>query len=137
MFVHSSIDGQNWGLKDCTAAGSRVPNNAAVVENLVTAGVISLLSLLVLQLTRIVLGKTNMSVMSNGYGAPGQPTGWSPLGGQTKSAYGEDLAVNGSSTGSAVALSAGFCAASLGCQTDGSIVSLIQSSVVPLSKIAF
>lgn len=85
MFVHSSIDGQNWGLKDYTAAGSRVPNNAAVVENLVTAGVISLLSLLVLQLTRIVLGKTNMSVMSNGYGAPGQPTGWSPLGGQTKS----------------------------------------------------
>jgi amidase len=50
------------------------------------------------------------------------PNGWSVVGGQTKSAYnGKDPI--GSSSGSAVGVSAGFAPVSLGTETNGSIVS--------------
>lgn len=63
-----------------------------------------------------------MSLLGN-YVQEGIPSGWSPLGGQTVSAFGPHLQVGGSSTGCAVALSAGFCGAAIGCEATGSIVS--------------
>jgi len=67
-----------------------------------------------------------MTVLNNYYGDV--PSGWSPQGGQTKSAYvGPDFSPSESSSGSAVGLSAGFCAASIGCETIGSIVSSCTS----------
>ncbi|CAD6585396.1 MAG: hypothetical protein TREMPRED_004126 [Tremellales sp. Tagirdzhanova-0007] len=84
--------------------GSRVPANAPVIDNLVSAGI-------------LILGKTNLTALGNIYGLD-TPNGWSPLGGQTRSAYGPGtLDPIGSSTGSAVSVSAGFCAASIGEET--------------------
>lgn len=57
---------------------------------------------------------------------PLQPAGWSPRGGQCVSAFGDGQKVSGSSSGSAVAVSAGFCAASLGVEQCGSVVSLFN-----------
>lgn len=69
-----------------------------------------------------VLGTTNVNIMSC-IMDPTQPMGWSVRGGQTVSAYGPGLNVGGSSTGAAVALSAGFCGFVIGSETDISLVS--------------
>ena len=66
-----------------------------------------------------------MTILNNWYGY-GVPDGWSARGGQTKSPYDDDLNPMGSSTGSAVAVTAGFCAAAIGAETDGSIVRCIH-----------
>lgn len=62
-----------------------------------------------------------MSVLSN-YFVEDIPAGWSQTGGQTCSVLG-DIDPAGSSTGCAVGLAAGFCAVSIGVETNGSIVS--------------
>lgn len=49
--------------------------------------------------------------------------GWSGRGGQTRNPYALDRNPSGSSSGSGVAVSANLCAAALGTETDGSIVS--------------
>lgn len=51
------------------------------------------------------------------------PSGWSSRGGQTVSAYVLEADPSGSSTGSAVSISANMAAVSLGTETDGSIIS--------------
>ena len=66
-----------------------------------------------------------MTVMSNFYG--NHPNGWSPRGGQTLSYLKPGMDPGGSSSGSAVGVSAGFCAASIGGETCGSIVSELQA----------
>ncbi|KAI5812127.1 amidase signature domain-containing protein [Pyronema omphalodes] len=98
----------------------------------------------------IIIGKSNLSVWSYFRASFGdQPSGWSPRGGQTKSAFDPALDPSGSSTGSAVAVSAGLATFSLGEETDGSIISpanraalyaikptvgeLIPGSAVPIS----
>jgi amidase len=78
-----------------------------------------------------VLGKTNMSVYSNFFGQ-GTSSGWSPRGGQTVSPHDAALNPDGSSTGSAVALSAGWCAASIGTETFGSLVSVGLTATLSL-----
>jgi len=50
------------------------------------------------------------------------PGGYSSLGGQVVSAYSPSFDVRGSSTGSAVAMSANFAAAAVGTETSGSII---------------
>jgi amidase len=68
----------------------------------------------------IILGKTTMTQMA-GMKCTTARTGWSARGGQPSSAYvlgGDPL---GSSSGSAVAVSAGWAAASLGTDTLGSL----------------
>ncbi len=86
-----------------------------------------------LGITCIVLGKTNMTILNSLYGRKGAetPSNWSPRGGYTRSAYGRHLPPYGSSTGAGVALTAGFCAASVGCETDGSLVSLFLCQTKP------
>lgn len=56
------------------------------------------------------------------YAADGMPNGFSSRGGQVKNAYLPDKDPGGSSTGSAVAVSAGLCAAAIGTDTCFSIV---------------
>ena len=70
----------------------------------------------------VILGKTNLSEWANFRGHRSS-SGWSGRGGQTKNPYVLDRNPSGSSSGSAVAVSANLCAAAIGTETDGSIVS--------------
>jgi amidase len=69
----------------------------------------------------IILGKTNMTEFAN-YTTKGMPAGYSSRGGQVKNAYDNKKSPSGSSSGSAVAMSAGFCAAAVGTDTSFSII---------------
>ena len=69
----------------------------------------------------VILGKTNMTEFAN-YTADGMPNGFSSRGGQVRCAYKADHDPSGSSTGSAVAVSAGFCSFAVGTDTCFSIV---------------
>lgn len=79
----------------------------------------------------VILGKTNMTELANGM-ASGMWAGYSSRGGQVLNPYGyPELFVGGSSSGSAVAVSANFTVLSVGTETDASILSpAIQNSVV-------
>jgi amidase len=70
----------------------------------------------------IVLGKANLSEWAN-FRSTRSCSGWSGLGGQTRNAYARDRNPSGSSAGSAVAAAASFCAAAIGTETNGSILS--------------
>lgn len=69
----------------------------------------------------VVLGKTNMTEWSNGRSFQSS-SGWSGRGGLTRNPYVLDRSASGSSSGSAVAVSANLCAAAIGTETDGSII---------------
>lgn len=69
----------------------------------------------------IILGKTNMTEFAN-YTTQDMPGGYSSRGGQVKNAYDSTKTPSGSSSGSAVAMSAGFCAAAVGTDTSFSII---------------
>ncbi len=69
----------------------------------------------------IVLGKTNMTEFAN-YTTQGMPGGYSSYGGQVINAYDPEHTPSGSSSGSAVAMSAGLCSAALGTDTSFSVV---------------
>lgn len=70
----------------------------------------------------ILLGKANLSEWANFRGFQSS-SGWSGRGGQCNNPYVLNRNPSGSSSGSAAAVSANFAAASLGTETDGSIVS--------------
>lgn len=69
----------------------------------------------------LILGKANLSEWAN-FRSTNSTSGWSARGGQCRNPY--DLACNpcGSSSGSAVAVSANLATVALGTETDGSIV---------------
>jgi amidase len=90
-------------------AGSIAPRDAFVVEQLRAAGA-------------VILGKTNLSEWANFRGER-STSGWSGRGGQTRNPYALDRNPSGSSSGSAVAAAANLCAAAIGTETDGSILS--------------
>ncbi|MBE6930981.1 MAG: hypothetical protein E7463_11970 [Ruminococcaceae bacterium] len=77
----------------------------------------------------VILGKTNMTEFAN-YTSQGMPNGYSSRGGQVSNAYGRTLNPSGSSTGSAVAVSAGLCAAAIGTDTSFSIVACAAANGV-------
>lgn len=77
----------------------------------------------------IILGKTNMTEFAN-YTTENMPDGYSSLGGQVKNAYDREKSPSGSSSGSAVAMSAGFCAAAVGSDTSFSIVGCVMENGV-------
>jgi len=89
--------------------GSIAPRDSAVARKLREAGA-------------VILGKTNLSEWANFRASP-STSGWSGRGGLTKNPYALDRNPSGSSSGSAVAVSAGLCAVAVGTETDGSIVS--------------
>ncbi|MBE2222560.1 MAG: amidase [Anaerolineae bacterium] len=69
----------------------------------------------------IILAKANLSEWAN-FRSSRSSSGWSSRGGQTHNPYAVDRNPCGSSSGSAVAVSANFCAAAIGTETDGSVV---------------
>ena len=89
--------------------GFPAAHDATVVERLREAGI-------------VLLGKTNLSEWAN-FRSMRASSGWSARGGQTRNAYALDRNPSGSSSGSGVAVSANLCAAAVGTETDGSIMS--------------
>jgi amidase len=69
----------------------------------------------------ILLGKANLSEWAN-FRSTNSSSGWSGRGGQCLNPYSLDRSPCGSSSGSAVAVAANLAAASLGTETDGSIL---------------
>jgi amidase len=69
----------------------------------------------------IVLGKTNLSEWAN-IRSSRSTSGWSAVGGLTRNPYALDRNACGSSAGSGVAAAASLAAATIGTETDGSIV---------------
>ena len=111
------------GDKQQTTAGSlalegaRAKEDATVVKLLRDAGA-------------VILGKANLTEFANML-AIDMPSGYSSLGGQVKSPYAPTLmddqgipvvSPGGSSSGSAVAVAADLCAASIGTETSGSLL---------------
>jgi amidase len=68
----------------------------------------------------VVLGKTNLSEWAN-IRSSDSSSGWSAVGGQTRNPHATDRSPCGSSSGSGVAVAAGFAWAAIGTETDGSI----------------
>ncbi len=89
--------------------GWYAPQDAPLVERLRAAGA-------------VILGKTNLSEWAN-FRSTHSISGWSGRGGQCRNPYATDRTPSGSSSGSAVAVSANLCAVAVGTETDGSIVS--------------
>jgi amidase len=69
----------------------------------------------------VILGKTNLSEWAN-FRSSHSISGWSARGGFTRNPYALDRNPCGSSSGSAVAISANLAAVAVGTETDGSIV---------------
>ena len=89
--------------------GSRAEKDAFVVARLRAAGA-------------ILLGKANLSEWAN-FRGKASLSGWSGRGGQCRNPYALDRSPSGSSSGSGAATAASLCAAAIGSETDGSIVS--------------
>ena len=68
----------------------------------------------------VILGKTNLSEWAN-FRSPNSISGWSAIGGLTRNPHALDRNACGSSSGSAVAVAAGFAPVAVGTETDGSI----------------
>ncbi len=88
--------------------GSVAPSDSRVAAGLKAAGA-------------VILGKANLSEWAN-YRGWRSTSGWSARGGQTANPYALDRNPTGSSSGSAVGVSANLCALAVGTETDGSIV---------------
>jgi amidase len=67
----------------------------------------------------VILGKANLSELA---GAVARTPGVSAVGGQTSNPYGQRFTPGGSSSGSAVSVSAGLCLVSVGTETSGSLI---------------
>src|SRR6516165_2398621 len=97
-----------------TTAGSpallaAAPGDAFIVSRLRAAGA-------------VILAKANLSEWAN-FRSTHSSSGWSTLGGQTANPFALDRSPSGSSSGSAVGVSAGLAPLAVGTETDGSIVS--------------
>ncbi|MGA7913434.1 MAG: amidase [Candidatus Dormiibacterota bacterium] len=90
-------------------AGAPARADAALVAKLRGAGM-------------VLLGKTNLSEWAN-FRSSRSASGWSGRGRQTLNPYSLDRSPSGSSSGSAVAVSAGLSPVAVGTETDGSIIS--------------
>src|SRR5436309_9256528 len=112
VFIKDNIDTHD---RMTTTAGSLAlkgsipPRDSFVAAQLRSAGA-------------VLLGKTNLSEWANFRGFL-STSGWSGRGGQTRNPYALDRNPAGSSSGSAVAVSASLCAVAVGTETDGSILS--------------
>jgi amidase len=89
--------------------GSQPSKDAFLVQQLRRAGA-------------VILGKTNLSEWAN-IRSNRSTSGWSGRGGLTRNPYALDRNTSGSSSGSAVAVTANLCVVAVGTETDGSVVS--------------
>jgi amidase len=69
----------------------------------------------------LLAGKTNLSEWAN-FRSTRSSSGWSARGGQCRNAHVADRSPSGSSSGSAVAVAAGYAPVAVGTETDGSII---------------
>jgi amidase len=112
-----TADNQHTTAGSLALEGAQGTRDATLVTKLRNAGA-------------VVLGKANLTEFANIL-AVGMPSGYSSLGGQVRNAYAADVdekgvpivPPGGSSSGSAVAVAAGFAAASIGTETSGSLLS--------------
>lgn len=88
--------------------GHRPPADAFLVQRLRDAGA-------------VILGKANLSEWAN-FRSTQSSSGWSSVGGQTRNPYGELRNPCGSSSGSAVAVTANLTSLAVGTETNGSVV---------------
>lgn len=79
----------------------------------------------------VVLGKANLSELA---GALSARAGFSAVGGQCVNPFGAQFSPGGSSSGSAVAVAAGLCIASIGTETSGSLLAPAAFSGVVAMK---
>jgi amidase len=118
-------------VKDNIATGDKQPTTAG---SLALEGARAMSDATVVKLLRdagaVILGKANLTEFANML-AIDMPAGYSSLGGQVKNPYAPALvddrgipivSPGGSSSGSAVAVAAGMCAASIGTETSGSLL---------------
>lgn len=118
-------------VKDNIATGNELPTTAG---SLALEGAHARADATAVKLLRdagaVILGKANLTEFSNML-AVDMPAGYSSLGGQVKNPYAPTLVDDhgipvvppgGSSAGSAVAVAAGLCAASIGTETSGSLL---------------
>lgn len=118
-------------VKDNIATGDKQPTTAG---SLALEGAHARADATIVKLLRdagaVILGKANLTEFSNML-AIDMPGGYSSLGGQVKNPYAPALmddhgipvvSPGGSSSGSAVAMAAGLCAASIGTETSGSLL---------------
>ena len=104
-----TADRMGTGAGSLALANSTPPADATVASRLRAAGA-------------VLLGKANLSEWAN-FRSTRSSSGWSGRGGQCRNPYVLDRSPIGSSSGSAAATSASFCAAALGTETDGSVIS--------------
>ena len=97
-----------------TTAGSRILSDSYPIKNSWIAEKLE-------HSNAIIIGKANLSEWAN-YRASFSSSGWSGIKGQTKNPYVLDRNPCGSSSGSAVAVSANLCAIAIGTETWGSIM---------------
>jgi len=110
-------DGEHTTAGSLALADARARRDATLVKLLRQAGA-------------VIIGKANLTEFANIL-AVGMPSGYSSLGGQVRNAYVPMLdekgvpivGPGGSSSGSAVAVAAGFAAAAIGTETSGSLLS--------------
>jgi amidase len=110
-------DAQHTTAGSLALADARAQRDATVTKLLRDAGA-------------VILGKANLTEFANIL-AVGMPSGYSSLGGQVRNPYAPEVnekgvpfvPPGGSSSGSAVAVSAGFAAAAIGTETSGSLLS--------------
>jgi len=111
-----TFDRMNTTAGSLALEGSVALQDAFLVERLRAAGV-------------LILGKTNLSEWAN-FRGKNSTSGWSSRGGLTRNPYALDRTACGSSSGSAAAVAANLCAASVGTETDGSIICPAQTNGV-------
>jgi amidase len=137
-------------LKDNIETGDKMPTTAG---SLALEGHIAKKDAFIVNQLRkagaVILGKTNLSEWAN-FRSTRSSSGWSAKGGQTRNPYQLDRSPCGSSSGSAVAVSANLCSVAVGTETNGSIACpastngvvgikptvglLSRSGIVPISK---
>jgi amidase len=111
ILIKDNIDS---GDRMATSAGSlaladhRARRDAGVLQRLRASGA-------------VLLGKTNLSEWAN-FRSNHSSSGWSGRGGQTRNPHALDRTPCGSSSGSGAAVTADFCIAAIGTETDGSVV---------------
>src|SRR5579862_5109678 len=105
--MRARSEGRKLGSRCCLARRMASRSSATLVKRLRAAGA-------------VILGKTNLSEWAN-FRSNHSTSGWSGRGGLTRNPYALDRNACGSSSGSAAAVAANFCAVAVGTETDGSV----------------
>lgn len=116
----ATMDKMNNTAGSFALLGAKVPRDSTVAAKLRKAGA-------------IILGKTNLSQWAN-FRSDNTSNGWSAYGGQTFGVYYPQQDPSGSSSGSGVSSAIGLALATLGTETDGSVVSPGEKSALAAIK---